>query len=71
MGLVLSATVLVVLLLAGAVVNRVVSRGFEDVVSAQQVEQVEAAADAVSELVGIGGGRLGQADRVRTGWPAA
>jgi hypothetical protein len=47
LGLVLGATVLVVLLLAGAVVNRVVSQGFE---------QVEAAADALGELVRVGGG---------------
>jgi signal transduction histidine kinase len=56
LGLVLGATVLVVLVLAGAVVNRVVSQGFEDVVGTQQVEAVEAAADALGELVRVGGG---------------
>jgi signal transduction histidine kinase len=56
LGLVLGATVLVVLVFAGAVVNRVVSQGFEDVVSGQQVETVEAAADALGELVRVGGG---------------
>ena len=55
LGLILSAAVLVVLLLAGAVVNRVVSRSFEDVVSAQQTEQVQATADALSELLRQGG----------------
>ena len=55
LGLVLSAAVLVVLLVAGAAVNRVVSGQFEDVVSAQQTEQVQAAADALSELLRQGG----------------
>ncbi len=66
LGLILSAAVLVVLLLAGAVVNRVVSQSFEDVVSGQQVQQVEAAAEAVSGLLEIGGGigRIGEAERV-------
>ncbi len=66
LGLILSAAVLVVLLLAGAVVNRVVSQSFEDVVSDQQVQQVEAAAEAVSGLLEVGGGigRIGEAERV-------
>jgi signal transduction histidine kinase len=55
LGLVLSAAVLVVLLLTGAVVNRVVSRSFEDVVIAQQQEQVDATADALGELLRQGG----------------
>ncbi|MGH2462542.1 MAG: sensor histidine kinase, partial [Candidatus Limnocylindria bacterium] len=55
LALVLSAAVLVVLLLTGAVVNRVVSRSFEDVVTAQQQEQVDATADALSELLRQGG----------------
>jgi signal transduction histidine kinase len=68
LGLVLGATVLVVLLLVGAVVNRVVSQGFEDVVSAQQVEAVEAAADALSDLVQVGGGprQLAEGARIMT-----
>lgn len=63
LGLVLSAVVLVVLLLAGAVVNRVVSGQYEDVVSQQQTQQVQAAADALSELLRQGG-RLGEARTV-------
>jgi signal transduction histidine kinase len=55
LGLVLSAAVLVVLLLTGAVVNRVVSRSFDDVVTAQQQDQVDATADALSELLRQGG----------------
>jgi len=55
LGLVLSAAVLVVLLLTGAVVNRVVSRSFDDVVIAQQQEQVDATADALGELLRQGG----------------
>ncbi|MGH2483640.1 MAG: HAMP domain-containing protein, partial [Candidatus Limnocylindria bacterium] len=55
LGLVLSAAVLVVLLLTGAVVNRVVSRSFEDVVTAQQQQQVDATADALGELLRQGG----------------
>ena len=55
LALVLSAAVLVVLLAAGAVVNRVVSQSFEDVVTAQQTEHVEATADALSELLRQGG----------------
>jgi signal transduction histidine kinase len=68
LGLVLGATVLVVLLLAGAVVNRVVSQGFEDVVSTQQVEAVEAAAGALSDLVQVGGGprQLAEGARIMT-----
>ena len=68
LGLILSAAVLVVLLLAGAVVNRVVSQSFEDVVSDQQVQQVEAAAEAVSGLLQIRGGigGIGEAERILT-----
>ncbi len=55
MALVLSAAVLIVLLLAGAVVNRVVTRSFEDVVSTQQQQQVDAAAEALSDLIAQGG----------------
>ncbi|MEX0629338.1 MAG: HAMP domain-containing sensor histidine kinase [Chloroflexota bacterium] len=55
LGLVLSAAVLVVLLLTGAVVNRVVSRSFDDVVIAQQQEQVDTTADALGELLRQGG----------------
>ncbi|HTE67104.1 MAG TPA: hypothetical protein VK736_12740, partial [Candidatus Binatia bacterium] len=55
LALVLSAAVLVVLLITGAVVNRVVSRSFEDVVTAQQQEQVDATAEALGELLRQGG----------------
>ncbi|MEK6190762.1 MAG: ATP-binding protein [Chloroflexota bacterium] len=55
LGLVLSAAVLVVLLLTGAVVNRVVIRSFDDVVTAQQQDQVDATADALGELLRQGG----------------
>src|SRR3990172_3475395 len=55
LGLVLSAAVLVVILLTGAVVNRVVSQSFENVVTAQQQDQVDATADALSELLRQGG----------------
>jgi signal transduction histidine kinase len=55
LALVLSAAVLIVLLLAGAVVNRVVTQSFEDVVTTQQTEQVQAAADALSDLISQGG----------------
>jgi signal transduction histidine kinase len=55
LAVVLSASVLIVLLLAGAVVNRVVTRSFEDVVSTQQQEQVDAAAEVLSDLIGRGG----------------
>ncbi|MGH2488974.1 MAG: HAMP domain-containing protein, partial [Candidatus Limnocylindria bacterium] len=55
LGLVLSAAVLVVLLLTGAVVNRVVSRSFDDVLIAQQQEHVDATADALGELLRQGG----------------
>jgi signal transduction histidine kinase len=55
LALVLSAAVLVVLLLTGAVVNRVVSRSFEDVVTAQQQQQVDATADVLSDLLTQGG----------------
>jgi signal transduction histidine kinase len=55
LGLVLSAAVLVVLLLTGAVVNRVVIRSFDDVVIAQQQEHVDATADALGELLRQGG----------------
>jgi signal transduction histidine kinase len=67
LGLVLGVTVLIVLLVAGAVVNRVVSRGFEDVVTQQQQQQVDAAAQAVSDVLQIGGGGLVQAQRVLNG----
>ncbi|HEY7452840.1 MAG TPA: HAMP domain-containing protein, partial [Candidatus Limnocylindria bacterium] len=56
LGVVLGATVLIVLLFAGVVVNRVVSQGFEDVVIEQQQEQVDAAADALGDLIQVGGG---------------
>src|SRR3990172_5772268 len=55
LALVLSGATLVVLLVAGAVVNRVVSQSFEDVVTAQQQDQVDATADALSELLRQGG----------------
>lgn len=55
LALVLSAAVLVVLLLTGAVVNRVVSRSFEDVVTAQQQQQVDATAAVLSDLLSQGG----------------
>ncbi|HET9498188.1 MAG TPA: HAMP domain-containing sensor histidine kinase [Candidatus Limnocylindria bacterium] len=55
MALVLSAAVLIVLLLAGAVVNRVVTQSFEEVVTEQQAQQVEAAAEALTDLVRVGG----------------
>ena len=64
LGIVLGVTVLVVLVVAGAVVNRVVSRGFEDVVTEQQQQQVDAAAQAVSDVVRVGGGGLFQAQRI-------
>jgi signal transduction histidine kinase len=68
MGMLLGAAVLVVLLIAGAVVNRVVSQGFEEVVTAQQVEQVEAAAAALGDLVRVGGGprQLAEGARIMT-----
>ena len=55
LALVLSAAVLVVLLLTGAVVNRVVIRSFDDVVIATQQDQVDATADALGELLRQGG----------------
>lgn len=55
LALVLSAAVLIVLLLAGAIVNRVVTQSFEDVVTTQQQEQVNAAADALGDLITQGG----------------
>ncbi len=55
LALVLSAAVLVVLLLTGAVVNRVVSRSFEDVVTAQQQQQVDATAEVLGDLLRQGG----------------
>ncbi|HEY7451217.1 MAG TPA: HAMP domain-containing sensor histidine kinase [Candidatus Limnocylindria bacterium] len=64
LGLVLGVTVLVVLLFAGVVVNRVVSQGFEDVVTEQQQQQVDAAAEAVSDVLRVGGGGLIQAQRI-------
>ena len=60
LALILAGVTLVTLLVAGAVVNRVVSRSFEDVVTAQQTEQVNAAADALGEILHQGGD-LGQA----------
>ena len=65
LALVLSAAVLIVLLLAGAVVNRVVTRSFEDVVTEQQAQQVEAAAEALTDLVRVGGGPRGVAEGAR------
>jgi two-component system sensor histidine kinase BaeS len=55
LALILSGVTLVTLLVAGAVVNRVVSRSFDDVVAAQQTEQVQAAADALGEILRQGG----------------
>lgn len=55
LALVLSAAVLIVLVLTGAVVNRVVIRSFDDVVTAQQNEQVFAAADALADVLHQGG----------------
>ena len=55
LALILSVAVLGVLLVAGVVVNRVVSGSFEEVVSAQQADQVQAAADALAEVLRQGG----------------
>jgi len=55
LALILSGVTLVTLLVAGAVVNRVVSRSFEEVVTSQQTDQVNAAADALSEILRQGG----------------
>ncbi len=55
LALILSVAVLAVLLVAGVVVNRVVSGSFEDVVSAQQADQLQAAADALAEVLRQGG----------------
>ena len=49
LALILSGVTLITLLVAGAVVNRVVSRSYEDVVTAQQDEQVNAAAAALGD----------------------
>ncbi len=54
LALVMSGVTLVVLLGAGAVVNRVVSRSFEEVVTTHQQEQIDAAADALAELISQG-----------------
>lgn len=66
LALILSGVTLVTLLVAGAAVNRVVSRSYEDVVGQQQEEQVEAAAGALGDLVRVGGGpgRLGEGARI-------
>jgi signal transduction histidine kinase len=48
LGLLLGGVVLVVLLVADLVVNRVVSRGFESVVTTQQQARLDTAADALA-----------------------
>jgi two-component system sensor histidine kinase BaeS len=47
----LALAVVVVLLLVGLLVNRVVSRGFEETLSAQQQERLEFATNALTELM--------------------
>jgi signal transduction histidine kinase len=51
LGLLLGGVVLVVLLVAGLVVNRVVSRGFESVVATQQQARLDTTADAMVEAL--------------------
>jgi signal transduction histidine kinase len=51
LGLLLGGVVLVVLLVAGLVVNRVVSSGFESVVSNQQHARLDTAADAMVDAL--------------------
>jgi signal transduction histidine kinase len=51
LGLLLGGVVLVVLLVAGLVVNRVVSRGFESVVATQQQARLDTTADAMVDAL--------------------
>ena len=51
LGLLLGAIVLVVLLVIGIVVNRVVSSGYQSVLTAQQQERLQTAADALVDAL--------------------